>query len=185
MPGNWEPPHLPGAEILAKAARVRLLLFDVDGVMTDGKLHFSESGEELKVFNAYDGHGIVLVSGAGIETGVITARQSKAVTQRTQELGINHVVTGAQDKLQAFEALIREVNVTKDECAYAGDDLVDLPVMRRCGLSICVQNGNHVVRRAADWTTQQSGGNGAVREICEVILYAQGKLDACVRAYLG
>ena len=184
MPGNWDPPYLPEAAIIAKAARIRLVLFDVDGVMTDGKLHFSDTGEEMKVFNVHDGHGIVLLTGAGIETGVITARQSKALEQRTRELGINHVISGCHDKLGAFEDLIQRLKVAADACAYVGDDLVDLPVMRRCGLSVTVRNANHVVRRAADWTTPSSGGNGAVREVCEVILCAQQKFDACVSAYL-
>ncbi|MDH3638419.1 MAG: HAD-IIIA family hydrolase [Gammaproteobacteria bacterium] len=184
MQGNWDPPYLPEAAIIAKAARIRLALFDVDGVMTDGKLHFSDAGEELKVFNVYDGHGIVLLTGAGIATGVITARQSTAVEQRTRELGINHVLSGCRDKLPAFQELIRKLEVPAEACAYVGDDLVDLPVMRRCGLSITVRNANHVVKRAADWTTPSTGGNGAVREVCELILCAQQKFDACVGAYL-
>ncbi len=184
MAGDWDPEYLPGGAVMDKAARIRLVLFDVDGVMTDGKLYFAANGEESKVFNVYDGHGIVLLSGAGIETGLVSARSSRVVEERARELGIRHVLSGCRDKLAGFQDLLKRNRVPEQACAYVGDDLVDLPVMRRCGLALTVPNANHVIKRAADWITPSSGGNGAVREVCELILCAQRKLDSSLAPYL-
>jgi 3-deoxy-D-manno-octulosonate 8-phosphate phosphatase (KDO 8-P phosphatase) len=166
------------AEVRDRAARVRLALFDVDGVLTDGSLYFTEDGHELKVFHAHDGHGLKMLDKAGITVAIISARESSAVTRRARELGISHLYQGVHDKIPAFERLCAELNVTPRECVYTGDDVVDLPIMLRCGLSVTVPNGHHTVKSAAHWITGAPGGRGAVREVCDLILYAQGKMAA-------
>lgn len=165
------------AEVRERAARVRLALFDVDGVLTDGSLYFTEDGHELKVFHAHDGHGLKMLNQAGVAVAIISARESSAVTRRARELGISHLYQGVHDKLPAFERLCAELDVTPRECVYTGDDVVDLPIMLRCGLSVTVPNGHDTVKSAAHWITGAAGGRGAVREVCDLILYAQDKMS--------
>lgn len=175
---NIPPPWFDAvpAAVRERAARVRVALFDVDGVLTDGSLYFTEDGHELKVFHAHDGHGLKMLHRAGITVAIISARESSAVTRRARELGIRHLYQGVHDKMPAFERLCAELRVTPRECVYTGDDVVDLPIMLRCGLSVTVPNGHHTVKTAADWITGAPGGRGAVREVCDLILYAQGKM---------
>ena len=165
-------------EIYDRAKRVRLAIFDVDGVLTDGALTFAGSGEELKAFSVLDGHGMKLLQESGVTLAIITSRSSRAVEERMKNLGIGLVFQGAGDKLAAFEALLARENVSAEAAAYIGDDLQDLPVMRRCALAASVPHAPLLVRRHAHYVTRAPGGCGAARELAELILYAQGALVA-------
>lgn len=161
------------SQVLDKARGIKLALFDVDGVLTDGKLHYSEQGEQLKVFHALDGHGLKMLQMAGIDVGVISARKSGALQKRLDDLGVKHCHLGVNDKLRVFEQLLRELSLSGDQCAFTGDDVIDLAVMNACGLKLSVANGHFLVKHEADWVSPSVGGNGAVRAICDVILYSQ------------
>ena len=165
-------------DILARAARVRLALFDVDGVLTDGRLIYSDDGRELKAFHVHDGLGLKRLIANGIEVGIITSRLSHMVTERTAELGIAHVYQDQEDKLACYEQLIHALKLEPDQTSYCGDDLPDLRVMQRVGLSIAVANAHPTVGARAHWRTRQRGGEGAVREVCDLLLAAQGRADA-------
>ena len=162
--------------VAERARGLRLAIFDVDGVMTDGTLYIGAAGEAFKAFNILDGHGVKMLQHAGIATAIISGRDSAAVTHRAKELGIGHVCQGISDKVAAFEALARKVGVTAEQCAFVGDDLPDLPVMRRCGLAVAVCNAVDAVKRCAHYVTRAHGGRGAVREFCEMLLEARGQL---------
>ena len=162
-------------DIRERAAKVRLAIFDVDGVLTDGKLTFSDDGRELKSFHAHDGLGLKRLMANTIEVAIITARMSHVVTQRTAELGIAHVYQGQENKLDCFEHLIHALKLEPDQCCYCGDDLPDLAVMKRVGLSIAVANAHPWIGDRAHWRTHHSGGNGAVREVSDLLLLAQNR----------
>ncbi len=172
-------------DTLEKAAGIRLIIFDVDGVLTDGSLLFSEMGEEHKLFNARDGHGIKMAQAAGIEIAILSGRQSSAVGKRMAGLGVKHVYQGLEEKVPAFEALIADLGITPTQAAYVGDDVIDLPVMTRVGLAIAVQDAHPLVRQHAHWQTSQPGGRGAAREVCEMVMEAQGKLKPALETYLS
>jgi len=172
------------ADIRARAAKVRLAVFDVDGVLTDGKLCYSDDGRELKSFHVHDGFGLKRLMANGVEVAIITARMSHMVTERTAELGIAHVYQGQESKLACYEQLIHALKLTPDETCYCGDDLPDLPVMQRAGLAIAVANAHPWIRERARWRTQLRGGEGAVREVCDLLLAAQGKADAELARFL-
>ena len=172
-------------EILERAARIRLVVFDVDGVLTDGSLFLGDAGEEYKAFHSRDGHGMKMLQEAGVELAVITGRTSRVVEHRMASLGIEHVFQGQRDKLPAFEALIARLRLEAAECAYVGDDVVDLPVMRRVGLAIAVQDAHPLVVRHAHWQTPSPGGRGAARDVCELILEARGDLERVLARYLS
>jgi 3-deoxy-D-manno-octulosonate 8-phosphate phosphatase (KDO 8-P phosphatase) len=161
-----------------RARSIRLAIFDVDGVMTDGTLYIGAQGEAFKAFNILDGHGMKMLQAAGVATAIISGRSSEAVARRATELAIEHVVQGSSDKVASFEALIASLDLTADQCAFVGDDLPDLAVMRRCGLAVAVANAAEPVKAAAHYVTSASGGRGAVREFCELVLRAQGQLAA-------
>ena len=161
-----------------RARSVRLAIFDVDGVMTDGTLYIGAEGESFKAFNILDGHGMKMLQAAGVATAIISGRSSEAVARRAAELAIAHVVQGSSDKVAAFEALIASLDLTAEQCAFVGDDLPDLAVMRRCGLAVAVANAADAVKSSAHYVTRASGGRGAVREFCELVLRAQGQLAA-------
>jgi 3-deoxy-D-manno-octulosonate 8-phosphate phosphatase (KDO 8-P phosphatase) len=163
-------------DVEARARAVRLAIFDVDGVMTDGTLYIGGQGEAFKAFNILDGHGVKMLQSAGVATAIISGRSSDAVVRRASELSIIHVVQGAKDKLAAFDELTARLGVQPAECAFMGDDLPDLPVMRNCGLAVAVANAVDAVKSAAHYVTRASGGRGAVREFCELVLRAQGQL---------
>lgn len=163
-------------EALARARRVRLVIFDVDGVLTDGRLWYGPGGEELKAFHGFDGQGVKLLAMAGLKSALLTGRESAAVSERARELGIDHVVQGAADKHRAFRALLRKARVKQEAVAYMGDDLVDLPVLRRCGFACAPHEAPEEVRRSAHYIASSPAGHGAAREVCEFILEAQGKL---------
>ncbi len=173
------------ADIRQRAARVRLAVFDVDGVLTDGRLWYGEDGHELKAFHVHDGLGLKRLRAHGIEVAIITARISHLVAQRTGELGIAHVYQGQEDKLACFDRLVEALGLDPAECAYTGDDLPDLAVMHRVGLSVAVANAHPWVRERAHWRTRLGGGKGAVREVCDLILCAQGHGDAELARWLG
>jgi 3-deoxy-D-manno-octulosonate 8-phosphate phosphatase (KDO 8-P phosphatase) len=161
-----------------RAANVRLLALDVDGVMTDGLIYYSNSGEELKAFNIKDGLGIKLLQTAGVKVAIITGRQSEIVARRAQELGIDCVMQGREDKREALMELCQSNDIELVACAYMGDDLPDLGAIRAAGLGMTVADGSSAVREAADWLAQHKGGCGAVREACEFILSAKGAWPA-------
>jgi 3-deoxy-D-manno-octulosonate 8-phosphate phosphatase (KDO 8-P phosphatase) len=165
-------------DLTRRARAVRLAIFDVDGVMTDGTLFIGADGELFKAFNILDGHGVKMLQAAGVRAAIISGRSSAAVTRRAAELAIEHVVQGSADKSSAFDALIAALAVQPQECAFVGDDLPDLDVMSRCGLAVAVANAADAVKSAAHYVTRASGGKGAVREFCELVLRAQGRLAA-------
>ena len=170
--------------ITEKAKKLKLLILDVDGVLTDGKLFFDNDGNEYKSFHARDGHGIKLLRQTGVEVAVISGRKSNSVALRMKSLGIEHVYQGHENKLTAFNEVLQKLNITPDQAAHMGDDLLDLPLMTRVGLSIAVADANFAVIERADWRTHLSGGNGAVREVCDFIMQAQGHFDDVLNAYL-
>ncbi len=158
-------------------ANIRLVAFDVDGVFTDGRFYLSNDGVESKTFNTQDGYGIRQVLLAGIEIAVISGRRSAAVQQRMDELGVRHVIQGCSDKIAAFEALTKELGITDAECIYVGDDVPDLPLLGKAGISVAVANAVAEVRELSDYTTQARGGCGAVREVCDLLLRARTRLN--------
>lgn len=166
-------PFTVSDDVMDKAKRIKLALFDVDGVLTDGKLHYSTEGEQLKVFHALDGHGLKMLQSAGIDVGVISARQSGALETRLGDLGIKHSYLGVNDKVRVFKNLLTELKLSANECAFTGDDVIDLSVMQQCSLKFSVQNGHFIVQKMADWVAPLQGGNGAVRAICDILLYSQ------------
>ncbi|MEA5097479.1 MAG: HAD family hydrolase [Burkholderiaceae bacterium] len=172
-------------EALARAARVRLMVFDVDGVLTDGGLHYGPEGEALKRFNVQDGLGLRLLQESGVTIAIITARQSAIVARRASDLGIHHVQQGVHDKRTALEHLLTKTGIDAQECGFAGDDLIDLPALTHVGFAASVANGRPEVKTRVHYVTQADGGNGAAREICEFILRAQGNYDAMLAQYLG
>jgi 3-deoxy-D-manno-octulosonate 8-phosphate phosphatase (KDO 8-P phosphatase) len=171
-------------DLRQRAARIRLVVFDVDGVLSDGSLYFSDDGTEIKAFNSKDGHGIKMLKSSGVDVAVITGRSSPLVTRRMQALGIEHVFQGHEDKLPVFEKLLESLDLDAEQAAYVGDDVVDLPVMRRVGLAVSVADAHPLVLEHAHWCTRNPGGNGAAREVCEQVMAAQGTLDAQLEKYL-
>jgi 3-deoxy-D-manno-octulosonate 8-phosphate phosphatase (KDO 8-P phosphatase) len=171
-------------ESMARARRIRLMVFDVDGVLTDGSLHFGADGEMIKTFNVLDGHGIKLLQQSGVTTAIISARQSALVARRAADLGITHVQQGVHDKLSGFQALLAECGVDAEASGFIGDDVIDLPVLTRVGFAASVPNGHPEVRSRVHYVTTASGGHGAVRELCDFILRAQGNYEAALAPYL-
>jgi 3-deoxy-D-manno-octulosonate 8-phosphate phosphatase (KDO 8-P phosphatase) len=159
-----------------RAANIRLAVFDIDGVLTDGTLTYDDRGREYKTFHTHDGLGLKLLQQAGIAVAVISARQSTVVDIRMRELGIEHVYQGQQDKLKALQHLLQRLSLEHAQVAYTGDDLQDLPVMHAVGFAVAVANAVDTVKKSAHWISECTGGRGAVREICEYILSAQDKL---------
>jgi len=171
-------------EASEKARAVRLLVLDVDGVMTDGHLYFSAQGESLKVFNILDGQGIKLLRESGVEVAIITGRRSTALEKRANDLGIRHLYQGREDKLNALDELLAELHLQYNQVAHLGDDLPDLPVIRRVGLGMAVANAYDLVKTQADWCARRHGGDGAVREACDFIMAAQGTLAQALAPFL-
>lgn len=171
-------------DILAKAAQVKLVVFDVDGVLTDGSLFIGDQGEEYKAFHSRDGLGMKMLRQSGVEIGIITARTSEVVRHRMESLDISHVYQGQLEKLPAFEELVARLGLAMEQTAYVGDDVVDLPVLRRAGLAIAVQDAHPLARQHAHWQTPHGGGRGAARDVCELIMEAQHTLDEQLARYL-
>jgi len=166
-----------------KARSIKLLVLDVDGVMTDGRVIFTDSGEEVKAFDVKDGHGIKMLMRSGVGVALLTGRESRVVLHRARDLEIDMVYQGAHNKLLVFEEILRQKGVKSDEVCYVGDDLVDLPVMKRVGLSVSIADAYEELRDSADYVTQSPGGRGAVREVCDLILKAQGKWQDTTSRY--
>lgn len=171
-------------DILSKAQRIKLVIFDVDGVLTDGSLFIGDQGEEYKAFNSRDGHGMKMLQSQGVTIGIITGRTSNVVRYRMESLGIEHVYQGQLQKLPAFEELIAKLGVEAKEVAYVGDDVVDLPIMTKVGLAIAVSDAHPLVIKHAHWQTPSNGGRGAGRDVCELIMEGHGVLDSTLGAYL-
>ena len=166
------------------ARNIKLLIFDVDGVLTDGSLYLGDDGQEYKAFNSLDGHGMKMLKNSGVELAIITGRTSKVVIHRAKNLGITHLYQGVHDKLQAFHDLTEKLGIHLEQCAFMGDDVIDLPVMRRCGLAVTVPQAPELVQRNAHHVTRREGGRGAAREVCELIMQAQNTLEAQLSIYL-
>lgn len=177
-------PMLEIAEITERAKKIKLLILDVDGVLTDGKLFFDDQGREYKSFHARDGHGIKLLRQSGVEVAVISGRSSRSVQLRMQSLGIEHVYQGQEDKLLALHDMLHILAISPEQAAHVGDDLLDLPIMRKVGLAIAVEDANFAVKDYAHWCTSLPGGQGAVREVCDFIMRVQGNLETAINSYL-
>lgn len=171
-------------EQVDKVRSLKLLILDVDGVLTDGRLFFDNQGNEYKCFHARDGHGLKLLRQTGVEVAVISGRSSNSVALRMQSLGIEHVFQGHENKRAAFAEILDKLKLMPEQVAHVGDDLLDLPIMTKVGFAIAVQDANFAVKRYADWCTQTPGGQGAVREVCDLIMQVQGNYDAVLQAYL-
>lgn len=168
----------------AKAARIRLMIFDVDGILTDGSLHYGAEGELIKTFNVLDGHGIKLLQQSGVAAAIISARKSNIVARRASDLGIKHLYQGAHDKRAAFEQLLAQTAVAAENCGFIGDDVIDLPILTRVGFAASVPNGHPEVLSRVHYVTRATGGRGAARELCDFILRAQGNYEAALMPYL-
>lgn len=176
---------LPNPALLPDIARsTRIVIFDVDGVMTDGGLYLSDSGEEFKRFNTLDGHGLKMLKASGVELAIITGRTSRCVEIRAKNLGIAHVHQGVHNKLEAVRALLEHLQLPASTAAFMGDDVVDLPAMLHAGLAITVPRAPQIVRERSHYVTQREGGHGAVRELCELLMAKQGTLQAQLAPYL-
>lgn len=170
--------------LYTKARAVRLAIFDVDGVLTDGSLYLTDGGEEIKAFNSRDGHGMKMLRESGVELAIITGRTSRSVELRAKNLGIELLFQGVSDKARAFAELLAARNLDATATAYMGDDVVDLPVMRHCGLAFTVPDAPLVVKQHADYVTRAGGGHGAAREVCELIMHAHGTLERQIGLFL-
>ncbi|MBX9811785.1 MAG: 3-deoxy-manno-octulosonate-8-phosphatase KdsC [Burkholderiales bacterium] len=170
--------------VYERARNIRLAIFDVDGVLTDGSLYFTDSGEELKAFNVRDGHGMKMLQACGVRLAIITSRNSRCVELRARNLGIDLLYQGVADKLATFQELLAQLKLDVAAAAYMGDDVIDLPVMQRCGLALTVAEAPAAVKNHAHYVSQAPGGRGAVREVCELIMQAQGTLAAQIAACL-
>ena len=171
-------------DVYARARGIRLAIFDVDGVLTDGGLHYSDSGEETKVFDVRDGLGMKALQTSGVELAIITSRRSTCVARRAENLGIELLFQGIERKLSTFQELAATLGLEARHCAYMGDDWVDLPVLTRCGLALSVPDAHTEVLSRAHYVTRAAGGRGAVREACELIMRAQGTYEARLAGFL-
>ncbi|RLA34740.1 MAG: phenylphosphate carboxylase subunit delta [Gammaproteobacteria bacterium] len=189
MTDTSRPAHDPlagiDAAVVERARGVRLLLLDVDGVLTDGGLRYDDGGGEAKTFHVHDGHGLKMLQGQGLPVGIITSRESPLVARRAAELGIKHLHQGCGDKRVTFSTLLQEMGLDASAVAYVGDDVIDLPVMTGVGLAIAVADAHPEVLARAHWVTTANGGRGAVREACDLLLAAQGLLGSALAPYLG
>lgn len=168
----------------ARAAQIRLMIFDVDGILTDGSLHYGPEGECIKTFNVLDGHGIKLLQQSGVATAIISARKSDIVARRASDLGIRHLYQGVHDKLTAFEQLLTQTAIAAEHCGFIGDDVIDLPILLRAGFAASVPNAHPEVRSRVHYVTQAQGGKGAARELCDFILRSQGNYETALAPYL-
>src|SRR5690349_9984470 len=173
------------SEVQSRAARIKLFLMDCDGVLTDGRIWVLENGEDQKAFHTRDGLGLELFHRAGLKSGVISGRVSSALTRRAAKLRMSYVRQGCEDKEQAFAEILANADVTNEEVAFAGDDLVDIPLMLKSGLALAVADAVAETRERAHYVTEARGGRGAVREMVELILKAQGRWDDLLRHYVG
>jgi 3-deoxy-D-manno-octulosonate 8-phosphate phosphatase (KDO 8-P phosphatase) len=181
-PATLIPPEVNG-NVLARAAGIELAVFDVDGVLTEGALHYGPNGEETKVFNTLDGHGIKMLQSAGVIVAIISGRESKALGKRAGDLGIHHLFMGVADKGVKFQTLLEDSGIAAEKCAGIGDDVVDLPYLSRCGFSVAVPDAPAYLKAQVHYVTQARAGHGAAREFCDIILHAKGKLADLIAGY--
>lgn len=179
----WPLPFTVPEDVLDKAREIKLVVFDVDGVLTDGSLTLGPDGGEYKTFNIRDGQGIKSLMESGVEAAIVSARSSRALSTRARELGIEHVESGTTNKPRAFRALASKRALEPAQCCCIGDDVADIPVLLQCGLGVAVADAHHAVRHVAQWVTPSGGGRGAARELCDAILYAQENLDAIMDGF--
>ena len=168
-----------------RAKRIRVAAFDVDGILTDGRLYYTDSGEEIKAFNAQDGHGIKMLAECGVVVAIITSRTSRVVEKRARDLGIEFLYQGVANKLDTMNHLLKHLGHDMQAASYMGDDVIDLPVLRRCALAVSVPEAPAIVRQYAHYVTRLPGGGGAVREFTELLMQSQGTLDARLAQYLA
>lgn len=176
-------PKKLSASLIKKIKAVKLLILDVDGVMTDGRIIYDDDGKEIKIFDVKDGHGIKLLMRAGIDVAIITARESRVVLHRAKNLGIDIVYQKAMDKVEAFNEILQKKQLSEKEVAYVGDELVDIPLLRKVGFAVAVKDAVAEVKKYVDFVTEKNGGHGAVREICELILKTQGRWGEATEKY--
>lgn len=173
------------SDLRHRAARVSLMLFDIDGVLTDGALYLSESGESVKAFNAHDGHGLKMLLEAGIEVGFMSSRSSAIVRRRAEELGVSLLLQGVSDKGTALDGVLAARGVVPEAAGFMGDDYIDLPALTRCGFAATVPAAPEALRSRAHYVTRAGGGQGAAREVCELILASSGRLEQAIARYLA
>ena len=171
-------------ELTERLKRIRLLVLDVDGVMTDGGLTIGDDGQEYKTFHSHDGLGMKLLKATGVNLAIITGRTSDVVRKRAESTGVAHLYQGAEDKLAAFQDMIQRLGLDAAQCAFMGDDVVDLPPMLQCGVAIAVPDSPDLLLQHVHYVTQKKGGKGAVREVCELIMQAQGTFDGQMAKFL-
>ena len=171
-------------DALERARRIRLMIFDVDGVLTDGRLWYGPAGEELKAFHSFDGHGLKMLAATGVPCALLSGRRSSAVSARAAELGIEHVLQGIEEKFAEFEILLKRLRLSPVDAGYMGDELVDLPVLTRCGLACAPREAPEQVRSRVHYVASAAAGMGAAREVCEFVMRAQGRLEPALRRYL-
>jgi len=171
-------------EVAERARRLRLMVFDVDGVLTDGTLWYGREGEALKGFHAFDGHGIKMLAASGVACALLSGRSSAAVSARAAELGIAHVLQGIDDKNKEYESLLKRLGFRYEEAGFMGDELVDLPVLTRCGFAAAPGEAPEAVRSRVHYVAAAPAGRGAAREVCEVVMRAQGTLERAIQGYL-
>lgn len=172
-------------EVLNRAKKIKLVIFDVDGVLTDGSLFYGDDGQEYKAFNSLDGHGMKMLQESGVLIGIITGRTSNVVMHRMKNLNVTHVYQGKLEKLPAYEELLQRLSLQPEQVAYVGDDVVDLPILIRVGLAITVPSAHELAKKHAHWVTGKAAGAGAAREICEMIMKAQGTFEPAMEKYLA
>ncbi|QXP82725.1 HAD family hydrolase [Methylococcus sp. ANG] len=177
-------PFEASQDVLARAAAIRLAIFDVDGVLTDGTLFFDLQGSEYKAFHTRDGLGIKLLRESGVEVAVISGRKSEIVRRRMESLGVRYCFQGFDDKLEAFGRLRAELGLSDTQVAHVGDDLPDVPLFRRAGLAVATADAHPLAAEQAHWLTARTGGAGAAREVCDLIMHAQGTLDGAMARFL-
>lgn len=172
------------ADVIERAEKIRLVVFDVDGVLTDGSLFIGDDGQEYKAFNSRDGHGIKMMLRNGVDGAIITGRTSKVVEHRVTDLGIQHVRQGCADKLPVYQEMIATLGLHNEQVAFIGDDIVDLPIMLHTGLSIATSDAHPMVKRHSHWITPSAGGRGAARDLAEMVMFAQGSYETEMLKYL-
>jgi 3-deoxy-D-manno-octulosonate 8-phosphate phosphatase (KDO 8-P phosphatase) len=171
-------------DALERARRVKLMIFDVDGVLTDGTLWYGASGETLKAFHSFDGHGMKMLAASGVPCALLSGRRSEAVAARAAELRITRVFQGVDDKLSVFREMLRKENLQPDAAGFMGDELVDLPVLTRCGFACAPREAPEAVRMRAHYVCSVAAGSGAAREVCDYVMRAQGTLEPALQEYL-
>jgi 3-deoxy-D-manno-octulosonate 8-phosphate phosphatase (KDO 8-P phosphatase) len=172
------------SEVIERAKIVRLVIFDVDGVLTDGSLFIGDDGQEYKAFNSKDGHGIKMMMRNGVDGAIITGRTSRVVEHRMADLGLTNVRQGCAEKLPVYEEMIAELGLSEEQTAFIGDDIVDLPIMLRAGLAVATHDAHPMVKRYSHWITPSNGGCGAARDLAEMLMYAQGTYESEMLKYL-